>query len=128
MVKLNSLTKATDLWKFLDRVKLPRNYNNKISKETDKIITEEFSDDDIRQGLKENGFFLKNKTQHRRCEDIMSQIAFSTIKISMSTMKAIKEMGFTQMTEVQASAIPHLLRGTNIMASAQTGSGKTLAF
>lgn len=53
---------------------------------------------------------------------------FSTLKISEKTMKAINEMGFTQMTEVQAKTIPHLLSGKDILGAARTGSGKTLAF
>lgn len=37
-------------------------------------------------------------------------------------------MGFKTMTEIQAKAIPHLLEGRDLVASAKTGSGKTLAF
>ncbi|GIY49705.1 ATP-dependent RNA helicase DDX18 [Caerostris extrusa] len=49
-------------------------------------------------------------------------------KISDRTMKAIAEMGFEKMTEIQAKTIPILLEGRDIVASAKTGSGKTLAF
>lgn len=43
-------------------------------------------------------------------------------------MKAIKDMGFSNMTEIQAKSIPHLLKGSDLVGSARTGSGKTLAF
>lgn len=43
-------------------------------------------------------------------------------------MKAIKDMGFANMTEIQAKSIPHLLKGCDLVGSARTGSGKTLAF
>ena len=43
-------------------------------------------------------------------------------------MKAIKEMGFTKMTKVQAKTIPPLLAGRDVLGAAKTGSGKTLAF
>lgn len=45
-----------------------------------------------------------------------------------NTLKAIEEMGFTHMTEVQALSIPPLLEGRDLVGSAKTGSGKTLAF
>lgn len=32
-------------------------------------------------------------------------------KVSENTLKAIKDMEFTQMTEIQAKTIPHLLEG-----------------
>lgn len=43
-------------------------------------------------------------------------------------MKGIAEMGFTNMTEIQAKSIPPLLEGHDLVGSAKTGSGKTLAF
>ncbi|CAI2182327.1 8449_t:CDS:2 [Funneliformis geosporum] len=53
---------------------------------------------------------------------------FESLKISESTKKAIKEMGFTRMTEVQARTIPPLMAGRDVIGAAKTGSGKTLAF
>ncbi|XP_053694032.1 probable ATP-dependent RNA helicase pitchoune [Sabethes cyaneus] len=49
-------------------------------------------------------------------------------KVSDNTLKAITEMGFSKMTEIQAKAIPPLLEGRDLIGSAKTGSGKTLAF
>uniref|UniRef100_A0A0K2T0C2 ATP-dependent RNA helicase n=1 Tax=Lepeophtheirus salmonis TaxID=72036 RepID=A0A0K2T0C2_LEPSM len=37
-------------------------------------------------------------------------------------------MGFSQMTEIQAQTIPHLLEGRDLVGAAKTGSGKTLSF
>lgn len=45
-----------------------------------------------------------------------------------NTLKAIQDMGFTSMTEIQAKSIPPLLEGRDLVGSAKTGSGKTLAF
>jgi len=53
---------------------------------------------------------------------------FQALKASENTLKAIKEMGFKQMTEVQARSIPAALTGRDILGAAKTGSGKTLAF
>ncbi|KAF3933133.1 hypothetical protein ABW19_dt0203027 [Dactylella cylindrospora] len=53
---------------------------------------------------------------------------FKDINLSENTQKAITEMGFTKMTEVQAKTIPPLLAGRDVLGAAKTGSGKTLAF
>ena len=59
---------------------------------------------------------------------VMPPTAFSTLDLSPGTVKAIEEMGFTNMTEVQARTIPPLLAGRDVLGAAKTGSGKTLAF
>nr|XP_020488829.1 ATP-dependent RNA helicase DDX18-like [Labrus bergylta] len=48
--------------------------------------------------------------------------------VSDSTLKAVKEMGFEHMTEIQHKSIRPLLEGRDVLAAAKTGSGKTLAF
>lgn len=54
--------------------------------------------------------------------------SFESLKLSEPTMKAVREMGFSTMTEVQARCIPPLLAGKDVLGAARTGSGKTLAF
>ena len=49
-------------------------------------------------------------------------------EVSEMTLKAIDEMGFTHMTEIQAKTVEPLLDGKDVMCAAKTGSGKTLAF
>ncbi|CAG8436293.1 3033_t:CDS:2 [Diversispora eburnea] len=53
---------------------------------------------------------------------------FESLEISEFTKKAIGEMGFTKMTEIQAKTIPPLMVGCDVLGAAKTGSGKTLAF
>ncbi|KAJ3408346.1 ATP-dependent RNA helicase [Chytriomyces hyalinus] len=53
---------------------------------------------------------------------------FADLKVTENTAKAIVEMGFTTMTEVQARSIPPAMTGRDILGAAKTGSGKTLAF
>ncbi|XP_060526594.1 probable ATP-dependent RNA helicase pitchoune [Cylas formicarius] len=48
--------------------------------------------------------------------------------LSDKTLKAIAEMGFATMTEIQAKSLPHLLKGSHLVGTAKTGAGKTLAF
>ncbi|XP_046740323.1 probable ATP-dependent RNA helicase pitchoune [Diprion similis] len=62
--------------------------------------------------------------------EIMNSAAFSSLKdkVCENTLKAIEDMGFANMTEIQARSIPALLEGRDLVGAAKTGSGKTLAF
>jgi ATP-dependent RNA helicase DDX18/HAS1 len=53
---------------------------------------------------------------------------FSDLNLSEKTMKAIEDMKFENMTEIQQRGIPPLLAGRDVLGAAKTGSGKTLAF
>ncbi|KRZ30945.1 putative ATP-dependent RNA helicase pitchoune, partial [Trichinella pseudospiralis] len=63
-------------------------------------------------------------------QSILSDKSFSSLAgiVSEQTLKAIRDMGFETMTEIQAQTIPSLLEGRDVMGAAKTGSGKTLAF
>lgn len=56
--------------------------------------------------------------------------SFASLKgiVSEPTLKAIEEMGFTEMTDIQVKSLPPLLQGRDLVGAAKTGSGKTLAF
>lgn len=56
------------------------------------------------------------------------QMFFDSLKLAEPTAKAVQEMGFTRMTEVQARCIPACIAGRDVLGAARTGSGKTLAF
>lgn len=58
----------------------------------------------------------------------MKFVRFDDFALSKSLLKALSEQGYQQPTEIQASAIPVLLEGKDLFASAQTGTGKTAAF
>jgi superfamily II DNA/RNA helicase len=54
--------------------------------------------------------------------------SFSDLGLSDSLLKALQSRNLTIPTPIQQAAIPALLKGGDLQASAQTGSGKTLAF
>ncbi|ERL88693.1 hypothetical protein D910_06076 [Dendroctonus ponderosae] len=62
--------------------------------------------------------------------EILSERKFESLKglVCENTLKAIVDMGFITMTEIQARSIPPLLEGRDLLGAAKTGSGKTLAF
>ncbi|KAH8811867.1 putative ATP-dependent RNA helicase [Xylogone sp. PMI_703] len=53
---------------------------------------------------------------------------FSELNLSEKTMKALGDMKFETMTEIQQRGIPPLLAGRDVLGAAKTGSGKTLSF
>ncbi|XP_019437092.1 PREDICTED: LOW QUALITY PROTEIN: DEAD-box ATP-dependent RNA helicase 51-like [Lupinus angustifolius] len=59
---------------------------------------------------------------------IMSVESFESLGLSEPTYKAIMDMGFHHMTQIQARSIPPLLIGKDVLGAARTGAGKTLAF
>lgn len=53
---------------------------------------------------------------------------FSQLPLSDGLLRQIKELGYLQMTGIQAACIPILLEGRDLIGQSQTGSGKTAAF
>jgi len=53
---------------------------------------------------------------------------FKALGLHPSLVQATRDMHYTDPTPVQAEAIPHVLAGKDIIATAQTGTGKTAAF
>ncbi len=55
-------------------------------------------------------------------------MSFSEFNLASPLLKSLKEMGFEKPTPIQGLAIPKILEGLDLIASAQTGTGKTAAF
>jgi ATP-dependent RNA helicase DeaD len=53
---------------------------------------------------------------------------FAEFGLSDEVTRAIRDMGFTRPTEIQARVIPLLLESRDVIGQAQTGTGKTAAF
>ena len=54
--------------------------------------------------------------------------AFSQLGLNDALAFAVQEMGYVEPTPIQKQAIPVVLRGGDVIGSAQTGTGKTAAF
>jgi ATP-dependent RNA helicase DeaD len=53
---------------------------------------------------------------------------FESLSLSNELLQAVKEMGFSEATQIQSQSIPVILKGVDVIGQAQTGTGKTAAF
>ncbi|MCI1676944.1 MAG: ATP-dependent RNA helicase RhlE [Ewingella americana] len=55
-------------------------------------------------------------------------MSFDTLGLSAEILRAVEEQGYREPTPIQRQAIPVVMQGRDLMASAQTGTGKTAGF
>ncbi len=53
---------------------------------------------------------------------------FTDLGLDADLLRAIEEAGYTEPTPIQSAAIPHALKGRDVLGIAQTGTGKTASF
>jgi len=53
---------------------------------------------------------------------------FADLRLSATTLDALKDVGYEKPSPIQEQAIPPMLEGRDVIGQAQTGSGKTAAF
>ncbi|MFH1259791.1 MAG: DEAD/DEAH box helicase [Elusimicrobiota bacterium] len=58
----------------------------------------------------------------------MKNLRFEELSLSPEINRAVADMGFEEATPIQSLAIPHVLKGKDVIGQAQTGTGKTAAF
>jgi ATP-dependent RNA helicase RhlE len=58
----------------------------------------------------------------------MEETTFAALGLTEPLMRALEEEGYQKPTQIQQEAIPHILRGRDLIGAAQTGTGKTAAF
>ncbi|MEA4825080.1 MAG: DEAD/DEAH box helicase [Clostridium sp.] len=55
-------------------------------------------------------------------------MSFKNLNLIDPILKALNSKGYTNPTPIQEQAIPHILKGKDLLGCAQTGTGKTAAF
>ncbi|NJX16414.1 DEAD/DEAH box helicase [Tamlana crocina] len=55
-------------------------------------------------------------------------MSFKSLGLSEALLKAVDQKGYTTPSPIQQKAIPPVLQGKDVLASAQTGTGKTAGF
>ena len=55
-------------------------------------------------------------------------MSFDSLGLNPEILRAVAEQGYVEPTPIQQKAIPAVLQGRDLMASAQTGTGKTAGF
>jgi len=58
----------------------------------------------------------------------MSTNHFSTLPLAPEQLQNLENLGYKEMTPIQAASLPLTLAGEDVIAKAKTGSGKTAAF
>jgi len=59
---------------------------------------------------------------------VSEMTTFADLRLSATTLDALKDVGYEKPSPIQEQAIPPMLEGRDVIGQAQTGSGKTAAF
>lgn len=72
---------------------------------------------------------LSQATRGSRPRDlIVSQTDFSSLPLNPDLLSTLASLDYNQMTPIQASSLPDILAGKDVIGQGKTGSGKTAAF
>src|SRR5690606_14719163 len=77
-------------------------------------------------GLHPDGLHPCRLVSHR--QERMNSSNFSTLPLAHAQLDNLAQLGYAAMTPIQATSLPIILEGRDLIAQAKTGSGKTAAF
>ncbi|EGT60111.1 hypothetical protein CAEBREN_13632 [Caenorhabditis brenneri] len=102
-------------------------------KKAKEVVEEPVAEEDVEDEDVEDADEPKEQTEENsstKVSEFLTKTTFASLegKVNANLLKAVHNLGFTTMTEIQAKSIDPLLEGKDVLASAKTGSGKTLAF
>jgi ATP-dependent RNA helicase RhlB len=67
-------------------------------------------------------------TESGKSDTLFTDRTFQDLDLPEPIQRAVDDLGFTHLTQVQAEVLPVSLEGQDVVAQAQTGSGKTAAY
>ena len=67
-------------------------------------------------------------TESGKSNTLFTDRTFQDLDLPETIQRAVDDLGFTHLTQVQAEVLPVSLEGQDVVAQAQTGSGKTAAY
>jgi ATP-dependent RNA helicase DeaD len=70
----------------------------------------------------------KNNSKHKPKPKTAAPASFSELQLAAPLLQALDEVGYETPSPIQSQAIPHLLKGLDLLGHAPTGTGKTAAF
>jgi len=60
--------------------------------------------------------------------DVMTPAGFDSLGLAVPVRDALQKLGYETPSPIQATMIPHMISGRDVIGQAQTGTGKTAAF
>jgi len=69
-----------------------------------------------------------SRSNNTKRATLLSQGAFSSLKLKPELLENLTSLGYTAMTAIQAQSLPPILNNQDVIAQGKTGSGKTAAF
>ncbi|OGB28579.1 MAG: ATP-dependent RNA helicase DbpA [Burkholderiales bacterium RIFCSPLOWO2_12_FULL_61_40] len=69
-----------------------------------------------------------HRVTYTTATDNPGMTSFATLNLSPAVLGNLQQLGYLEMTPIQAASLPAALAGKDLIAQAKTGSGKTAAF
>lgn len=91
----------------------------------DRVYSGQVSDHDGKEKMKPDDRRNGNSDEEEQNE---THMRYEDAQIDERILRAVRELGYEEMTPIQEQAIPLFMTGRDIIGQAQTGTGKTAAF